>query len=205
MEFVIDLAILIVVCGIALLLWRTRLRICPHCSSLFVDRQVSSVQPSYARAPRQHEPSPFVDLPFVTAPKSVQETPVASTPSASGITPPVTTESTDDYSVIETHEPAEMPTIPASALTTPPEPLDSGEILIEPEAEDEHDLLPETDEPRTLRESGELMLEQEIGLGPYGLRLASRLIDAGFGVTTTSEKWGGGGRHRQTSHEIDES
>ncbi len=205
MEFVIDLAILIVVCGIALLLWRTRLRICPHCSSLFVDRQVSSVQPSYARAPRQHEPSPFVALPFVTAPKSVQETPVASTPSASGITPPVTTESTDDYSVIETHEPAEMPTIPASALTTPPEPLDSGEILIEPEAEDEHDLLPETDEPRTLRESGELMLEQEIGLGPHGLRLASRLIDAGFGVTTTSEKWGGGGRHRQTSHEIDES
>lgn len=83
--------------------------------------------------------------------------------------------------------------------------LDSGEILIEPEAEDEHDLLPETDEPRTLRESGELMLEQEIGLGPHGLRLASRLIDAGFGVTTTSEKWGGGGRHRQTSHEIDES
>lgn len=204
MEFVADLAILIVVCVIAWLLLRTKLRVCPHCASLFVDRPASGVYPPPSVALGQREPSPFADMPFSPDPRLVKEVPLASIPQPSQNPAPVINESADDFPVIETHEPVEMPPLPASQITTPPPMLKSGEILIEPEAEEEVDLLSATDAPGGNEESGDLMLEQDIGLGPRGLPLASRLIDAGFGVTMSTQKWGSGVRRRQTPKEEDD-
>jgi hypothetical protein len=114
-------------------------------------------------------------------------------------------ESADDFPVLETHAPVAMPTPPTSHLTTPPQIPESGEILMEPESEDEIDPGFVTDAPQADEDSGEaLMLEEDIGLGPKGFPLASRLIDAGFGVAMTTQKWGRGGRRRQTTHEIDD-
>lgn len=114
-------------------------------------------------------------------------------------------ESADDFVVIETHVPVAMPTPPASHTTTPPQIRESGAILIEPKSEDEVDLRPVTDAPQADEDAGAgLMLEKDIGLGPKGLPLASRLIDAGFGVAMTTPKWGRGGRRRQLANEIDD-
>ena len=222
MEFVVDLAILIVVCGIALLLFRTKLRVCPHCASLFVDRPGSGVYPPQPWAAGQPESSPFLDLPFTPEPSLVVETPLvvetsiapasnapasnAPAASASGDTLPALTESADDFPVIETHEPVEMPAFPGNLMTPPSQILESGEILIEPEAEEELGLLPIVDEANADDASGEFMFEKDIGIGPRGLPLAARLIDAGFEVTMTPQKWGGsrGGRRRPAPSEPDE-
>ncbi len=199
MEIVVELAILIVVCGIALLLLRTKLRVCPHCASLFVDRPVSGVHPPHTLTSAQREPSPFIEAhkPF-EAGSFIETLPLAD-PNPSWDTPLAIMESDDDFPVIETHEPLDPPSLPPSLIMTPPEILESGEILIEPEPEESVDLLPTTDQPQADEEAGEeLMLEEDIGIGPRGLPLASRLIDAGFGVTMTTQKWGRGGRRRKT-------
>lgn len=206
MEIVVDLAILIVVCGIALMLLRAKLRICPHCASVFVDRPVSGVHPPHALSPVRREPSPFLDVPARSEPGPFSDYPLPADPNPSWDTPLAITESEDGFPVIETHEPADTPALPASRMTTPPKILESGEILIEPEAEEAVDLLSAADVPRVDEDSGEeLMLEEDIGLGPRGLPLASRLIDAGFGVTMTPLKWGRGGRRRQTPPEAGQS
>ncbi len=205
MELVINLAILIVVCVIARLLLRTKLRVCPHCASLFVDRGSSGIQPPHVFAPVQREePNPFSDLPFAPEPGLFEQRPLVLTPQSSRDTPPVVSESADDFPVIETHEPVEdVPALPTRLMASPRQ-TQSGEILIEPASEEEAALMNVAYESRGIEDSGDLVLEQDIGIGPGGLSLASRLIEAGFGVTMTSQKWGGSGCRPQTSDEIDD-
>lgn len=205
METVLDLAILIVVCGIALMLWRTKVRICPHCASVFVDRPVSRVDPPRELLPVRHESSPFLEVRAQSEPSPFVEFLPPPDPNSSWDKPLAIVESEDDFPVIETHEPADLPALPASLVMTPPEILESGEILIEPGPESPVDLLPATDQPQADEESGEeLMLEEDIGIGPRGLPLASKLIDAGFGVTMTPQKWGGRVQRRKTPSETDD-
>ncbi len=202
MEIVVDLAILIVVCCIAFLLLRTKLRVCPQCASVFVDRPASGVRQHQPLLPMQREPSPFLDITPPSEPGPFSDYPLPVDPNPSWDTPLAITESEDDFPVIETHEPLDTPALSTSPMMTPPEILESGEILIEPDTEETVDLLPTADQPQVDEDSGEeLMLEEDIGIGPRGLPLASRLIDAGFGVTMTTQKWGRGGRRRKTQPE----
>ncbi len=130
-------------------------------------------------SPRHINPSEGPDRPENPYQKKHEQQPAVSHP--------VIPQHEDDFDVIVIHDKIDSPLSDKTQLSRSSQSiLQSGEIVIEGDG-DLFGLLPKG-ELGVDEES--LILADDIGLGQMGLPLASRLIEAGFDVSSTPQTWG---------------
>lgn len=166
MGIIVDLITLLILAYVAGLVAKTKMNVCPHGSGSPI-----SAKPPDARV-----------LPPIKRQDTLEHQSV--------VRPPVAPKPESDYEIVVIHEPRATP-ISDETNGRRPDPSigQSGEFVIDSDG-DLFGLLSKCEADFSDISEEDLILAADIGLSERGFSMASRLIEAGFDISTTSQKWG---------------